>query len=269
MKKKLLLDNIILFIIFFFIITLNTGNLDAHPSKKHKPMVCILEEDRTKQQKQVCKQWLFFHRLCKLDQDCAILRLEAQQQEIEGLEDQLGGVASCGDLPFNHKASDNAKIYQKPDSKSKVIANVEKGQSLLFFAPSQKNKNWYYVKVKKNFENNNCADGYIQQKFVVKKDSEDTVVKVGPKLIEINEPKWAKEGKLILVDAEGTVSISGAIQEGKIDQIIINEEEEIINGDNTFTYLLFVPNSGAEVRIVGNKNGKKVKELIFTIKVGS
>ena len=103
----------------------------------------------------------------------------------------------------------------------------------------------------------------------VKKDAEDTVVIVGPKLIEINEPKWAKEGKLILVDAEGTVSISGAIEEGKIDQIIINEEEEIINGDNTFTYLLFVPSGGAEVRIVGNKNGKKVKELIFTIKVGN
>jgi len=42
----------------------------------------------------------------------------------------------------------------------------------------------------------------------------------------------------------------------------------MINGDNTFTYLLFVPNNGAEVRIIGNKNGKKVKELIFTIKVG-
>ena len=73
---------------------------------------------------------------------------------------------------------------------------------------------------------------------------------------------------MILVDAEGTVSISGAIQEGKIDQILINEEEEIINSDNTFTYLLFVPNSGSEVRIIGNKNGKKVKELIFTVKVG-
>ena len=120
----------------------------------------------------------------------------------------------------------------------------------------------------RNFETN-VSKIDDKQKFVVKKDAEDTIVKVGPKLIEINEPKWAKEGKLILVDAEGTVSISGAIQEGKIDQIIINEEEEIINGDNTFTYLLFVPNSGAEVRIVGNKNGKKVKELIFTIKVGN
>ena len=47
-----------------------------------------------------------------------------------------------------------------------------------------------------------------------------------------------------------------------------NEEEEIINGDNSFTFLLFVPSSGSEVRIIGNKNGKKVKELTFKVKVG-
>ena len=77
-----------------------------------------------------------------------------------------------------------------------------------------------------------------------------------------------KEDKLIIVDAEGTVSITGAVQEGKIDEIIINEEEEIINSDNTFNYILFIPSNGAEIRIIGNKNGKKVKELIFKVKVG-
>ena len=40
-------------------------------------------------------------------------------------------------------------------------------------------------------------NGYIKQKFVVKRDAEDTVVKVGSKLIEINEPRWVEEGKLI------------------------------------------------------------------------
>ena len=55
---------------------------------------------------------------------------------------------------------------------------------------------------------------------------------------------------------------------GQIDQIIINEEEEDIQSDNSFSYLLFVPKSGVEVRIVGNKNGQKIKELIFKIKVG-
>tara|TARA_B100001063_G_scaffold236732_1_gene256837 strand:- start:45 stop:845 length:801 start_codon:yes stop_codon:yes gene_type:complete len=266
MKKKFSLDVLFILIVFSIIFLFSSNNLKAHPAKKHKPMICVLEEDRTVEQKRTCKVALFFHRLCKLDQDCAILKLEEQKTEIEGLEDRLGGVADCGDIPFNHKSNADTTVHQKPNVDSDIVAKVKKNQKLLFIAPSEKNKNWYYVKVKKD---KSCADGYIQQKFVVKKDAEDTIVKVGPKLIEINEPKWAKEGKLILVDAEGTVSISGAIQEGKIDQIIINEEEEIINGDNTFTYLLFVPNSGAEVRIVGNKNGKKVKELIFTIKVGS
>lgn len=136
---------------------------------------------------------------------------------------------------------------------------------MLFYAVSTKNKNFSRVKIRKE---GICAEGYIESKYLVKKDDEDIVVKVGPKLIEIYEPSWSKEEKLILVDAEGTVSITGAVQEGKIDQIIINEDDEIINSDNTFTYLLFVPSSGAEVRIIGNKNGKKVKELIFKVKVG-
>ena len=144
-----------------------------------------------------------------------------------------------------------------PNKKSKKIAELEKDKDLLFISPSSKNKNWYFVKIKKE---NKCADGFIEQKFVVKKAGEDKVVKVGPKLIEINQPNWSEEGKLILIDAEGTVSITGAIQEGKIDQIIINEEEEIINSDNSFTFLLFVPSGASEVRIIGNKNEKKVKK---------
>ena len=83
------------------------------------------------------------------------------------------------------------------------------------------------------------------------------------KLINLNGQKKTLES----LDAEGTVSITEAIKDGKIDQIIINEEEEIIIG-NSFTFLLFVPSSGSEVRIVGNKNGKKVKELMFKVRVG-
>ena len=33
-------------------------------------------------------------------------------KEIENLEDQLGGVAECGDIPFYHKAAKNTKVYQ-------------------------------------------------------------------------------------------------------------------------------------------------------------
>ena len=49
--------------------------------------------------------------------------------------------------------------------------------------------------------------------------------------------------------------------------MIINEDEEIINDDNTFNYVTFVPKGGSEVRIIGSKNGKKVKELTFKIKL--
>jgi hypothetical protein len=277
--KKLINSVLFFTIVFSFFSIFENKEASAHPSKKHKPMICILEKDRTEGQKRNCRQLLFFHRLCKIDQDCAILEIEnkkkeiknkekeieAKQSEIKDLQDEIGGLADCGDIPFNHKASVNAKVYQKPSNKSKVVSNVKKGQEMLFIAPSQENKSWYYVKIKKDAS---CADGYIQQKFVIKKAGEDKVVKVGPKLIEINQPSWAEEDKLILIDAEGTVSITGAIQDGKIDQIIINEEEEIINGDNSFTFLLFVPSSGSEVRIIGNKNGKKVKELTFKVKVG-
>ena len=85
----------------------------------------------------------------------------------------------------------------------------------------------------------------------------------------ITEPQWKKANKLILIDAEGTISLTGAVAEGKIDKIVINDEEESIQGDNSFTALLFVPKSGSEVRIVGYKNDQVVKKLIFKIKVGN
>ncbi len=268
MEKKIKLIILNLFLVSTLIFVFHSNDAYAHKinGKEHEKETCKLPENRNFGEKFICKQMRAMHRLCKLDEICAIERLEKLEKENQENVEKLKGVGDCGDLPFNHKSSRKTKIYMNADKNSNVIAEIKKGEKMLFYAVSTKNKNFSRVKIRKE---NICAEGYIESKYVVKKDSEDTVVKVGPKLIEINEPKWAKEGKLILVDAEGTVSISGAIQEGKIDQIIINEEEEIINGDNTFTYLLFVPNVGAEVRIVGNKNGKKVKELIFTIKVGN
>ena len=278
-KLKIIFSSLFLLSIVYFIFVFTSNHVSAHPKKNHKPMICVLEEDRSEVTKRNCKALLFIHRLCKADQDCAILELERRKKELESkeleiqakedeireLEDEIGGLADCGDIPFNHKASSSAKIYQKPSSNSKIVAEVKKGQELLFFAPAQKNPKWYYVKVKKD---NSCADGYIKQKFVIKKESEDKVVKVGPKLIKITDPVLSDDEKLMIIDAEGTISVSGAIQDGKIDKIMINDEEEIINGDNSFSFVIFVPKSGAEVRIIGSKNDKKIKELIFKIKVG-
>ncbi len=279
MKK--LINSILFFtIIIATTFIFNIDNVYAHliDGKEHKPIKCVPPEKRDFITKNYCKVQLKNHRLCRAEEHCAILRIQKLEENVEdakeeiietkqklnATEEELLGTATCGDLIFNHKANKKTSLYILPDKKSKKVADIEKNKDLLFISPSSKNKNWYFVKIKKK---NTCADGFIEQKFVVKKAGEDIVVKVD-KLIEINQPSWTEEDKLILIDAEGTASITGAIQEGKIDQIIINEEEEIINTDNSFTFLLFVPSSGSEVRIIGNKNGKKVKELTFKVKVG-
>jgi len=281
-NMKKLINSVLCFAVVLattFVFNINDASAHLINGKKHKPIKCVLPEDRDLITKQYCKQMLKVHRLCRAEEHCALLRIEKlkenvddankeiseTKQKLNATEQELLGTATCGDLVFNHKANKKTSLYILPDKKSKKVADIEKNKDLLFISPSSKNKNWYFVKIQKE---NTCADGFIEQKFVVKKAGEDTIVKVGPKLIEINQPSWAQEDKLILIDAEGTVSITGAIQEGKIDQIIINEEEEIINSDNSFTFLLFVPSSGSEVRIIGNKNGKKVKELTFRVKVG-
>ena len=268
MKNKILSLAITLILLSSAIIIFNTDKANAHKAKNHKPMICIAEEDRTKQQKRTCKQWRFFHRLCKLDQDCALLKIEKQEGKIEDLEDKLGGIAECGDIPFNHKTNKKTKVYQKASSKSDVISEVKKGTELLFYASSTQDENWYYVKVKKE---SSCADGYIKAKYVVKKEEATDDIEVVVKkteLIKILKPKLKKNGKLMIIDAEGTLSITGAVTEDKVDEILINEEEEVINDDNTFTYLLFVPSEGSEIRIIGKNNGEVVKELSFKIKVG-
>jgi hypothetical protein len=69
-KKILKQKKIFLLFLFSIVFIFSTIDLNAHPVKKHKPMVCILEEDRTKDQKRTCKIALFFHRLCKLVSEC-------------------------------------------------------------------------------------------------------------------------------------------------------------------------------------------------------
>ena len=51
-KKILKQKKFFLLILFSIVFIFSTIDLNAHPSKKHKPMVCILEEDRTEDQKE-------------------------------------------------------------------------------------------------------------------------------------------------------------------------------------------------------------------------
>lgn len=254
MKKIFLLVIFTLFSLGLFSLTAN-----AHPAKKHKPLVCIPEEERTKSQLSTQKTANWFHRMTKLQQDCAMLEIEKQRKQIE----KIGELATCPSVPFNHLSSKDMNLFLKPDEKSKILEKIKKEQEMLFI--SEPNQNWSYVSVKVD---ESCIEGFVIAKNIIAKDDQDKSMSVGSSLISIIEPSWKVKNKLISIDAEGTVSLIGAVQEGKIDQIIVNEEEEDIQSDQSFSHLIFVPKSGAEVRIVGNKNGQKIKELIFKIKVG-
>lgn len=254
MKKIFLLVIFTLFSLGLFSLSAN-----AHPAKKHKPLVCIPEEERTKSQLSTQKTANWFHRMTKLQQDCAMLEIEKQRKQIE----KIGELATCPSVPFNHLSSKDMNLFLKPDEKSKILEKIKKEQEILFI--SEPNQNWSYVSVKVD---ESCIEGFVIAKNIIAKDDQDKSMSVGSSLISIIEPSWKVKNKLISIDAEGTVSLIGAVQEGKIDQIIVNEEEEDIQSDQSFSHLIFVPKSGAEVRIVGNKNGQKIKELIFKIKVG-
>jgi len=246
--------------IFFFSILLLTG-ADAHPAKKHKPRVCIPEEQRTPFQLNKQKFANFFmHSLSKLQQDCALIEIEKQKKIIA----DAGEAAICPKIPFAHRSSRKTNLHLEANDKSKVSSVIEKNQEMLFI--SEANKKWNYVTIRAQ---DKCIDGYIRAKYTVTKGAKDTVVSVGPKLLSIIQPDWKIENKLITINAEGTVSIVGAVEEGKVDQVLINGEDESIQSNNTFSHLLFVSSDGAEVRIVASNKGKKVKELIFKVQVGN
>ena len=275
MKNKIL-SNLIKFLLIFI---LCSSSAMAHKSKKHvpgtkfDPVVCIPEIDRTKSQILHDSQVNFFHRLSKLQQDCAIFKIQQLEtglttikEENDKIKKQLSNAALCSDIYFNHKSKKSTKIYKKPDLKSGDIANVKLGADLLYVSDSSKNKNWAFVLLR---DGKKCSPGYIEGKFIAKKDEiiKKAPVTIKADLISITKPKWDKKEKLILVPASGFVTIKGFVDSDKIDQIIVNEKERQINNDDTFTFNIRVKDAGSEVRIVGNKKGETKKTITFLIKV--
>ena len=183
--------------------------------------------------------------------------------------EKLQGVpqAKCGNIPFGHISSASTSLRGDSNKKAEKIGKIKKGDELLFISEAEGNKNWALVKAR--LGKDDCAEGFILTKLILQKAEEDVIINVGTQLIMITEPKWKKANKLIVIDAAGSISLTGAVAEGKIDKIVINDEEESIQSDNSFTALLFIPKAGAEVRLVGYKNDKIVKKLIFKIKVGN
>ena len=256
LKKPIIIKMIRIFLAMFLLSIVFLGSAKA----KHEPIVCVPESKRTDFQLQNDSLWNGLHRLSKLQQDCAMLEIEKQKKIIEA----AGQAATCPKIPFAHRSSRKGNLFLEAKDNSKVIAAIKKDQEMLFV--SEANKNWNYITIRNE---DKCITGYVKAIYTVKKGAKDTVVSAGPDLLSIIQPAWKIENKLMTINAEGMVSILGAIEEGKIDQVVINGQEEALQSNNTFSHLLFVPSAGAEVRIVASNKGKKVKELIFKVEVGN
>ena len=229
---------------------------------------CKPEEERTFIEKTLCYQLKQFGLVCKLDLNCERTEggeiEEEKDEEIEPSVEVDSGSATCAPLESTHLAAANTNLFQVPNDESKVIAEIKKDEELTFIArATEDKKDWIFFFTKKN-----CKQGYVNEKYVKAKITNGKDPDLKGKLIDIIEPRWTKESKLIVIEREGPNSLAGKIQANKIDQIFINGEEEFIESDNTFSKLVNVPKNGLEVRIVGHKDGKKVVGLDFKIQVG-
>ena len=236
-----------------------------------KDVSCKPEEERTFIQKTLCYQLKQFGLVCKLDLNCERAErkeieeeIEEKDEEIEELVETGRDLATCVPLESNHLAAANTNLFQDSNDESKVTAEIKKDEELIFIArATEDKKDWIFFFTKKN-----CKQGYVNEKYVKAKITNGKGPDLKDKLIDIIEPRWTKESKLIVIEREGPNSLAGKIQPNKIDQIFINGEEEFIESDNTFSKLVNVPKNGLEVRIVGHKDGTKVDSLDFKIQVG-
>ena len=242
---------------------------------EHDPITCKLESDRDWWERFSCKEKTKYHKLCKLDQQCAILKLEEQQKKIDILAGKIENAVpvNCNSLTFSHVALNNASVYQKPSGNSKVIKNVKKGQKISFIGSTDK-KGWIIVVPKDKL----CTVGYINEKNIgLSTGSAASNVSEAPKIkkdtnIEITYPKWKTKNKLIVLDQDGFFEIDGYVNKDLgINKVIINydgnDEEMILGSDGSFNASLQIENT-LDVRITSYKGKKQIgKVLSFKIEV--
>ena len=280
MFKKYHLNEALLILAISVITTFSFYKVNAHEDlkifhKAHKPMMCILEEDRSWLQKIICKDATSKHKLCKLDQHCAIIKLADQQKIIDDLEKKIktGAPVNCNSLTFSHVALSNASVFQEPSGNSKVIKKVKKGQEISFIGSTDK-KNWIIVVPK----DKTCTVGYINEKNIgLSTGSAASNVSKAPKIkkdtnIEITYPKWKTKNKLIVLDQDGFFEIDGYVNKDLgINKVVINydgnDEEMILGSDGSFNTSLQIENT-LDVRITSYKGKKQIgKVLTFKIEV--
>ena len=213
--------------------------------------VCILEEDRTQKQKARCKWLAKIGMMCRLDVDCLKVKVETQPEPVE-----------CTQLETNHIILSDTSLLREAKDGSKKVADLKKNDKITLISrlDAEGLKGWFVIYTK------NCKTGYIREEYVgvPAKFGDDPPIKGN---IEITNPKWKQENKLMEIDVEGFVSLIGKINEDKVDQVYVNGEEVFIESNNTFSEMLDVPKRGTEVRVVANKEGQRVEDLNFKIKV--
>ena len=278
MLYKSQINFVLLVLVISVITTFSFYKVNAHEDlkifhSKHRPIVCLLEQDRSWVQKALCKDARKKHRLCKIDEHCAIINLEVQQKIIDDLEKKIGdgSTVNCSSLSFSHVALSNASVFQEPSGNSKVIKKVKKGQEISFIGSTDK-KNWIIVVPK----DKTCTVGYINEKNIgLSTGSAASNVSKAPKIekdtnIEITYPKWKTKNKLIVLDQDGFFEVDGFVnKELGINKVIINydgnDEEMILGSDGSFNASLQIENT-LDVRITSYK-GKKQIGNVLTFKI--
>ena len=282
MKKKIssLFFSLILFSSIFYFITSVT--VTAHEDKKinhrkHKPIFCVLEEDRTGPQKWWCKTQMRVHRLCKIEEHCAIVKIAELQKIIDELEAKIikQDPVKCNSLNFGHVGLKDGNVYQSTSDTSKVIKKIKKGQKISYIGISDK-KGWLIVVPKDKI----CTVGYIHENYIglsTASGSSEDVNSGGNEMpkgtnIKITYPKWKTKNKLIVLDQSGFFEIDGFVnKELGINKVIINydgnDEEMILGSDGSFNASLQIENT-LDVRITSYKGKKQIgKVLTFKIEV--
>ena len=56
---------------------------------EHEPIKCKLPEERNQIEKQFCKMQAKQHRLCRLDEHCALIKIEELEKENKELKEKL------------------------------------------------------------------------------------------------------------------------------------------------------------------------------------
>ena len=117
-KKIFKRKKFFLLFLFSIVFIFSTIDLNAHPAKKHKPMVCILEEDRTEAQKRTCRQWLFIHRLWVRSRLCNF-KIGGRKRN-KKFEDQLEELLNVAIFLLTIKQQ-NTKVYQNQNQNLKLL----------------------------------------------------------------------------------------------------------------------------------------------------